>query len=84
MLTRGFPSIQVTKCKFNSNLKQETVFFDFSIASETRDFDMASRDRWYTTTGKGNVSTEEKVQYDEGVDVYFQSCAWMDSDINMQ
>ena len=34
--------------------------------------------------GKGNVSTEEKAQYDEGVDVYFQSCAWMDSDINMQ
>ena len=34
--------------------------------------------------GKGNVSTEEKAQYDEGVDVYFQCCAWMDSDINMQ
>ena len=34
--------------------------------------------------GKGNVSTEEKAQYDEGVDVYFQSCAWMDSEINMQ
>ena len=34
--------------------------------------------------GKGNVSTEEKAQYDEGVDVYFQSCAWMDSDINIQ
>ena len=33
--------------------------------------------------GKGNVSTEEKAQYDEGVDVYFQSCAWMDSEINM-
>ena len=34
--------------------------------------------------GKGNVSTKEKAQYDEGVDVYFQSFAWMDSDINMQ
>ena len=34
--------------------------------------------------GKGNVSTEEKAQYDEGLDVYFQSSAWMDSDINMQ
>ena len=34
--------------------------------------------------GKGNVSTEEKAQYDEGVDVYFQSCAWMDSEMNMQ
>ena len=33
--------------------------------------------------GKGNVSTEEKAQYDEGVDVYFQSCTWMDSEINM-
>ena len=38
----------------------------------------------YCISGKENVSTEEKAQYDEGVDVYFQSCAWMDSDINMQ
>lgn len=34
--------------------------------------------------GKGNVSKEEKVQYDKGVDVYFQKSAWMDSDLNMQ
>ena len=34
--------------------------------------------------GKGNVSIEEKAQYDEGVDIYFQSCAWMDSEMNMQ
>ena len=34
--------------------------------------------------GKGNASAEEKGQYDEGVDVYFQNCAWMDSEINMQ
>ena len=34
--------------------------------------------------GKGNVSAEEKGQYDKGVDVYFQKCAWMDSEINMQ
>jgi len=33
---------------------------------------------------KGNMSTEEKAQYDEGLDVYFQSCAWMDSEIKMQ
>ena len=34
--------------------------------------------------GKGNVSAEEKVQYDDGVDIYFQNCAWMDSEINIQ
>ena len=34
--------------------------------------------------GKGNVSTEVKGQYDEEVDVYFQSCAWMDSEMNME
>ena len=35
--------------------------------------------------GKRNVSTvQEKAQYDEGVDVNFQSCAWMNSEINMQ
>ena len=34
--------------------------------------------------GKGNVSTEEKAQYDEGVDVYFHSCAWIHSHINME
>ena len=32
---------------------------------------------------KGNVRTDEKAEYDEGVDVCFQSCAWMDSKINM-
>lgn len=34
--------------------------------------------------GKGKVSTEEKAQYDVGVGVYFQSCAWMNSDVNTQ
>ena len=34
--------------------------------------------------GKGNVRADEKAEYDGGVDVYFQSCAWMDSEINMQ
>ena len=34
--------------------------------------------------GKRNVRADEKAEYDEGVDVYFQSCAWMDSEINMQ
>lgn len=34
--------------------------------------------------GKGNVRADEKAEYDEGVDVYFQSCAWMDSEVNMQ
>ena len=34
--------------------------------------------------GKGNVHADEKAEYDGGVDVYFQSCAWMDSEINMQ
>ena len=33
---------------------------------------------------KGNVRTDEKAEYDGGVDVCFQSCAWMDSEINMQ
>ena len=50
MLTRGLPCVQVTKCKFNSKLKQEKIFFDFSIASETQDFNMVSRERWHTTT----------------------------------
>lgn len=34
--------------------------------------------------GKGNVTSGEKAQYDNGVDVYFQQCAWMDEDLNMQ
>lgn len=35
--------------------------------------------------GKGNVRADEKAEYDEGVDVYyFQSCACMDSEVNMQ
>lgn len=34
--------------------------------------------------GKGNVSTAEKAEYDQGVDVYFQSCAWMDSHLNKE
>lgn len=32
--------------------------------------------------GKGNVRADEKAEYD-GVDVYLESCAWMDSEINM-
>lgn len=34
--------------------------------------------------GKGNITCAKKEQYDKGVDVYFQSCAWMDTDLNMQ
>lgn len=34
--------------------------------------------------GKGNVSSGEKAEYDKGIDVYFQQCAWMDNDLNMQ
>lgn len=34
--------------------------------------------------GKGNVKAGERAEYDESVDVYFQSNAWMDSEINMQ
>ena len=34
--------------------------------------------------GKENVRADEKAEYDGGVDVYFQTCAWMDSEINMQ
>ena len=26
----------------------------------------------------------ERAEYDEGVDVYFQECAWMDHDVNMK
>ena len=29
--------------------------------------------------GKGNVRADEKAEYNGGVNVYFQSCAWMDS-----
>ena len=34
--------------------------------------------------GKGNVTSGEKAQYDNEVNVYFQECASMDEDINMQ
>ena len=34
--------------------------------------------------GKGNVSSQEKEQYDKRVDVYFQQNAWMDEVTNMQ
>ena len=33
---------------------------------------------------KGNVASAEKAEYDPGVDVYFQECAWVDSEVNMQ
>ena len=34
--------------------------------------------------GKGHVTSPERAEYDEGVDVYFQECAWMDHDVNMK
>lgn len=34
--------------------------------------------------GKGHVTSAERAEYDEGVDVYFQECAWMDHDVNMK
>ena len=34
--------------------------------------------------GKGNVSSAEKTQYDQDVDVFFQTSAWMDSQLNQQ
>eukprot|EP00794_Sanderia_malayensis_P021199 gene21199-23281_t len=34
--------------------------------------------------GKGNVTNEEKGQYDSDAHVYFQNCAWMDTELNMQ
>ena len=34
--------------------------------------------------GKGNVSSAEKTQYDQDVDVYFQPSAWMDSQLNQE
>lgn len=34
--------------------------------------------------GKGNVSTQEREKYDKDIDVYFQPCAWMDSETNMK
>ena len=34
--------------------------------------------------GKGNVLSAEKALYDQDVDVYFQSCAWMDSQLNKE
>lgn len=33
---------------------------------------------------KGNVSTQEREKYDKDIDVYFQPCAWMDSETNMK
>ena len=34
--------------------------------------------------GKGNVSSAEKAQYDQHADVYFQTYAWMDSQLNQE
>ncbi|CAB3999323.1 C2H2 zinc finger [Paramuricea clavata] len=34
--------------------------------------------------GKGNITSAEKAQYNKGVDVYFQKCAWMDADLDME
>lgn len=34
--------------------------------------------------GKGNVFSAEKAQYDQDVDVYFQSSAWMDTQLNQK
>ena len=34
--------------------------------------------------GKGNVSTQKRQKYGKDVDVYFQPCAWMDSETNMK
>ena len=34
--------------------------------------------------GKGNMLSAEKARYDQDVDVYFQSCAWMDSQLNKE
>ncbi|KAK3731080.1 hypothetical protein QZH41_007971 [Actinostola sp. cb2023] len=34
--------------------------------------------------GKGNVFSAEKAQYDQDVDVYFQSSAWMDTQLNQE
>ena len=34
--------------------------------------------------GKGNVSSAEKTQYDQDVDVFFQTSAWMDSQLNQE
>jgi len=34
--------------------------------------------------GKGNVSTQEREKYDKDIDVYFQPCAWMDSETNIK
>jgi hypothetical protein len=34
--------------------------------------------------GKGRVDKLEKEQYDKGVDVYFQPCAWMNEEVNMK
>ena len=30
------------------------------------------------------MTSAERAKYDEGVDVYFQECAWMDHDVNMK
>ena len=34
--------------------------------------------------GKGNASTQEREKYVKDIDVYFQPCAWMDSETNMK
>ena len=49
VLTGAFPLYSIIKCKLNSKLEGKTDIFDFSIASETWDLNMASRGRWYTS-----------------------------------
>ena len=34
--------------------------------------------------GKGNITQQEKDQYDKDVDVFFQPNAWMDAELNME
>jgi len=34
--------------------------------------------------GKGNLTTEEREKYDKDIDVYFQSYAWRDSEVNIK
>ena len=34
--------------------------------------------------GKGNITPDEKLQYDKDVDVYFQPSAWMDEELTLQ
>ena len=34
--------------------------------------------------GKGRISQDERDAYHEEVDVYFQSCAWVDTDVSLE